>query len=249
MCSLCRIIGLLQPSNDLVVDISEDSQLDPVREHRVEAARGFQAPGRRALKDQPHIHLRGRAGLQQGKLPAPPDADFGLFRRELHVRAEHGDPFRQPIMERPQSCLSGEQMRDRIVAGPRRGRLRSALGNVIGVRMGKAVFPKWVTRQAPTVDLLDLKRAAQSRRVLRIAYETLNGTASTRRVRPLSVTFFGPVWLLVAWCETAADFRCFRLDRIRMMEPTGETFRDETGKRLIDFKRVKGEQAAASAAV
>jgi hypothetical protein len=33
------------------------------------------------------------------------------------------------------------------------------------------------------------------------------------------------------------------------MEPTGETFRDETGKRLIDFKRVKGEQAAASAAV
>ncbi len=103
--------------------------------------------------------------------------------------------------------------------------------------------PQWVTRSAPNVDLLELKRAAQSRRVLCIDYETLNGTRSTRTVRPLSVTFFGPVWLLVAWCEAADDFRCFRLDRIGAMIATGATFRDETGKRLADFKRMKGEQA------
>jgi predicted DNA-binding transcriptional regulator YafY len=107
--------------------------------------------------------------------------------------------------------------------------------------------PQWVTRQAPAVDLLELKRSAQTRRVLRISYETLNGTASTRRVRPLSVTFFGPVWLLVAWCESVADFRCFRLDRIRTLEPTGDVFRDEAGKRLIDFKKLKGAQAATAA--
>ncbi len=103
--------------------------------------------------------------------------------------------------------------------------------------------PQWVTRSAPNVDLLELKRAAQQRRVLRIDYETLNGTHSTRTVRPLSVTFFGPVWLLVAWCEAAGDFRCFRLDRIGAMVATGATFRDEAGKRLGDFKRMKGEQA------
>lgn len=102
--------------------------------------------------------------------------------------------------------------------------------------------PKWVTRHAPNVDLLELKRAAQRRRVLCIDYETLNGTRSTRTVRPLSVTFFGPVWLLVAWCEGAGDFRCFRLDRIGAITPTGATFRDEEGKRLADFKRLKGQQ-------
>lgn len=104
--------------------------------------------------------------------------------------------------------------------------------------------PQWVTREAPAVDLLELKRSAQRRRVLEVAYETLNGTRSTRTVRPLAVTFFGPVWLLVAWCEQARDFRCFRLDRIRSLAPTGAIFRDEPGRRLSDFKRAKGEQAA-----
>jgi predicted DNA-binding transcriptional regulator YafY len=103
--------------------------------------------------------------------------------------------------------------------------------------------PKWVERHAPKVDLLELKRAAQRRRVLMIEYEALNGACTARTVRPLSINFFGPVWLLAAWCELADDFRCFRLDRINSIRPTGATFRDEDGKRLADFKRVKGEGA------
>jgi predicted DNA-binding transcriptional regulator YafY len=107
--------------------------------------------------------------------------------------------------------------------------------------------PQWVTRSAPAVDLLELKRAAQHRRVLDIDYETLNGTRSVRSVRPLSVSFFGPVWLLIAWCERAGDFRCFRLDRILALTPTGRGFRDEDGKRLSDFRRMKGEQVLSPA--
>lgn len=106
--------------------------------------------------------------------------------------------------------------------------------------------PEWVTRQVPNVNLLELKRAAQHRRVLRISYQTLKGTHSTRTVRPLSVTFFGPVWLLVAWCEATEDFRCFRLDRIGAVEATGATFHHEDGKRLADFKRIKGESLSMS---
>jgi predicted DNA-binding transcriptional regulator YafY len=102
--------------------------------------------------------------------------------------------------------------------------------------------PQWVERFAPKVDLLELKRAAQGRRVLMIEYEALNGVRSTRTVRPLSINFFGPVWLLAAWCELADDFRCFRLDRIDSMAPTGATFRHEDGKRLADFKRIKSEE-------
>jgi predicted DNA-binding transcriptional regulator YafY len=108
----------------------------------------------------------------------------------------------------------------------------------------QAIFraPQWVERHAPKVDLLELKRAAQGRRVLTIDYEALNGARTTRNVRPLSINFFGPVWLLAAWCELAGDFRCFRLDRIDSMTLTGATFRDEDGKRLSDFKRIKGEE-------
>ena len=112
-----------------------------------------------------------------------------------------------------------------------------------GVDQGIFWAPQWVERHAPKVDLLELKRAAQRRRVLVIEYEALNGARTTRNVRPLSINFFGPVWLLAAWCELANDFRCFRLDRIGSMMPTGATFRDEEGKRLADFKRVKGEEA------
>lgn len=103
--------------------------------------------------------------------------------------------------------------------------------------------PQWVERIAPRVDLLELKRAAQGRRVLVIEYEALNGARTTRTVRPLSINFFGPVWVLAAWCERAEDFRCFRLDRIESLRMTGATFRDEDGKRLADFKRIKSEEA------
>lgn len=102
--------------------------------------------------------------------------------------------------------------------------------------------PRWVKRHLPKVDLLELKRAAQRRRVLLIDYEALDGARTTRIIRPLSVNFFGPVWLLAAWCELANDFRCFRLDRIDSIMPTGATFRDEDGKRLADFRRVKEEE-------
>jgi predicted DNA-binding transcriptional regulator YafY len=103
--------------------------------------------------------------------------------------------------------------------------------------------PQWVERHAPKVDLLELKRAAEGRRVLMIEYEALSGARTTRTVRPLSINFFGPVWLLAAWCERASDFRCFRIDRIESMTPTGATFRHEDGKRIADFKRIKREEA------
>ena len=112
-----------------------------------------------------------------------------------------------------------------------------------GVDQGILWAPQWVERHAPKVDLLELKRAAERRRVLVIEYEALSGARTTRTVRPLSINFFGPVWLLAAWCELAEDFRCFRLDRINSMMPTGATFRDEDGKRLADFKRIKAEEA------
>ena len=56
-----------------------------------------------------------------------------------------------------------------------------------------------------------------------------------------------PAWPLVAWCERAGDFCCFLLDRIPDLAQTAASFRDEPGKRLADFKRLKGEKAMRTA--
>jgi len=48
--------------------------------------------------------------------------------------------------------------------------------------------------------------------------------------RPLALIFFGPVWLLVSWCEARKDCRSFRLDRVANLEVSSETFKDEKDK-------------------
>jgi predicted DNA-binding transcriptional regulator YafY len=46
------------------------------------------------------------------------------------------------------------------------------------------------------------------------------------------MVFFGPVWLMVAWCEKRRDFRNFRLDRMKDLELSQEFFVDEADKTL-----------------
>jgi predicted DNA-binding transcriptional regulator YafY len=84
-------------------------------------------------------------------------------------------------------------------------------------------------------DLADLRRAIRNRRKIRFRYTDVVGHGSERTVRPLSLAYFGPVWVLAAWCELRVDFRTFRLDRMEGFEVTGERFRPEQGKTLHDF--------------
>jgi predicted DNA-binding transcriptional regulator YafY len=84
-------------------------------------------------------------------------------------------------------------------------------------------------------DLADLRRAVRSRLKVSFRYTDILGQKSERTVRPLSLAFFGPVWLLAAWCELRSDFRTFRIDRIEKFELTTERFKPERGKALQDF--------------
>ncbi len=60
-----------------------------------------------------------------------------------------------------------------------------------------------------------LKAAIRDERKLVIAYVDGKGRATERRVWPLTHSGFGPSGSMLAWCETRADFRNFRFDRIR----------------------------------
>jgi predicted DNA-binding transcriptional regulator YafY len=86
-----------------------------------------------------------------------------------------------------------------------------------------------------TFDLAELRRAVRGQIKVHFRYTDVLGQPSERTVRPLSLAYFGPVWVLAAWCELRVDFRTFRLDRMDGFAVTDERFRLEPGKTLHDF--------------
>jgi predicted DNA-binding transcriptional regulator YafY len=85
-----------------------------------------------------------------------------------------------------------------------------------------------------------LRRAIRLRERVQIGYVDRSGIATERPVRPLLLEFWGRVWTLATWCEARGDFRSFRVDRIEVLEPTGESFPDEPGTTLADWRRLHG---------
>ena len=88
-----------------------------------------------------------------------------------------------------------------------------------------------------------LRGAIRDRLKVHFVYADVEKKLSERRVRPLSLYFWGEHWTLAAWCESREDFRSFRLDRVIRLQVTEEKFREETGKRLADFVRQRRRTA------
>ncbi|MCB1972128.1 MAG: YafY family transcriptional regulator [Geminicoccaceae bacterium] len=86
-----------------------------------------------------------------------------------------------------------------------------------------------------SIDGAELRRAIREQRYVDIDYSDIDGNRTCRRIRPLGLAFYGPVWLLFTWCELREDFRSFRLDRICSMKVGDERFPSETGRQLRDF--------------
>jgi predicted DNA-binding transcriptional regulator YafY len=87
--------------------------------------------------------------------------------------------------------------------------------------------------------LAALRRAVDLRLKVQLSYAREDGEKSARVVWPLCLAFFGPNWLLTAWCELRDDFRNFRLDRINAIELLEEPFEEQPGRSLEDFfKRI-----------
>lgn len=85
--------------------------------------------------------------------------------------------------------------------------------------------------------LQQLREAAQTKHLAQITYLDAAEKRSKRTVRPLGVFYWGAVWTLGAWCESRADFRSFRVDRIESLDVMERHFADEPGKTLADLLR------------
>jgi predicted DNA-binding transcriptional regulator YafY len=85
------------------------------------------------------------------------------------------------------------------------------------------------------VDSQELRRALRQRLKVRFRYRDGRETETERQVWPLGLAFYGPIWILAAWCELRQDFRAFRLDRMQALVLSDEKFRPERGKTLNDY--------------
>ncbi len=95
-------------------------------------------------------------------------------------------------------------------------------------------------RQIPiAVDMAEIRRAIRQKRKVEIDYTAEDDSQSTRVIWPLSLTYWGLVWLVVGWCEMRNDFRAFRPDRIRASRPLDEHYPDKRGRRLADYVRIE----------
>ena len=80
---------------------------------------------------------------------------------------------------------------------------------------------------APTAgetQLGDIRQAIRDERKIEIAYQDVNGAATSRLVWPFAVAFFDYVRIVCAWCELRQGYRHFRVDRIATMTPTDQRY-------------------------
>jgi predicted DNA-binding transcriptional regulator YafY len=85
------------------------------------------------------------------------------------------------------------------------------------------------------IDQAALRHAIRDQRKVRFTYQGLDGRSSERVVRPLIMAFYGPVWLLAAWCELRNGFRSFRIDRMSAFVALEERFDATPGQTARDF--------------
>lgn len=77
-----------------------------------------------------------------------------------------------------------------------------------------------------------LRRAIREGNAVRLWYRDAQGRASERLVWPFAMAFLADMRLLAAWCESRADFRHFRADRVLALEDTGRRY-PEQRQRLV----------------
>ena len=101
-------------------------------------------------------------------------------------------------------------------------RLRRQVGQLQGVTV--AVRRR---RPGPTVDpstLTELARLAREHFTVRFYYSDRRATTSARRAEPYRIVNAGLRWYLVAWDVDRADWRTFRVDRMKPGMSAGRRF-------------------------
>lgn len=101
---------------------------------------------------------------------------------------------------------------------------------------GTALFAPPSSRLIPwTVDYSMIRKAIRSKNKIHLTYKDEGGHPSERTIWPLALIFFGPTWLVVAWCELRKAHRNFRLDRMDSADRLDDQFTDTPETALATY--------------
>ena len=90
-----------------------------------------------------------------------------------------------------------------------------------------------------------LRNAITQRQVLTLDYVDGEDKASSRVVEPIGLVLWGVTWTVVTWCRLRKDYRTFRLDRIKAVSVTGETFPANANRSLQAWLKKYGSEVDA----
>ncbi|MBI9058765.1 MAG: YafY family transcriptional regulator [Labilibaculum sp.] len=97
--------------------------------------------------------------------------------------------------------------------------------------------------QRDSIYLHDIQQALVNKRVLKIAYfAKYNQKLSTRDVEPIGLLYYALNWHLIAYCKLRQAYRDFRLDRIRELEISNETYNKKLDKAFEEYLEREKEQ-------
>lgn len=128
-------------------------------------------------------------------------------------------------------------------------RLKSRLPPRQAHRLEHAVLSarRFRDRPPPGVDPRALRQAAWEEVSVRFDYVDKEGAATRRSVDPLGITSLDHSVCLLAYCHLRNDFRAFRLDRMRALEVSENSFRPRRVPMLRDFvERIRNDTFASA---
>jgi len=99
-----------------------------------------------------------------------------------------------------------------------------------------------MTIPAQGIDLAELRAAIRDSRKLHIAYADEKGQRSHRTIWPIAMAYYVDVTLVGAWCELRADYRNFRVERIRSSKVLDEHFDQDNGRLFREWSSLPKEK-------
>jgi len=100
---------------------------------------------------------------------------------------------------------------------------------------GLAVYP-FAEAAAGFLHMPPIRAAIRARQKLRLGYRARAAEIEDRVIRPLELDYWGRVWTVTCWDETAGGFAVLRLDRIETLKVLPALFVDEPGKTLSEYR-------------
>lgn len=147
-------------------------------------------------------------------------------------------------MDEVEALVAGARMLE-AWGGPALGRhARSAIAKIAGalpaarreeIERTRLFAPGFLVPPGAAAGVETVHQAISAHRKLLIEYVDKADRASQRTIQPLALNFWGTTWSIAAWCESRQGFRVFRLDRIRSLQMSQETFAEIDGRTFDDF--------------